>query len=460
MRVLDIAIKDLRLMLSDKKALAIMIMMPIILTSILSFALGGTFTSEDSIGKTKIAVVKKYNIATEIEDFRYSLSNGIVSENISKSDLEKISKGVEELSIEKIFFKDFLDNKDIKEFLEYEIVREDEALKLLNSKKISAIVILPENFIYDMYTNFLTPFRNKVEIKVITHPDMNFKGRIVNGIMESFTDMTSTLIVGKNVLIETALEEDVIDKVFNNMNDVIDDITVNLSNNSPEIVYESLNGRNPISSFSYYSAAMTSMFILFSAGYGGKSLLEEKDNITYQRMIIAGVSRWKILVGKFFTILAFTLIQIFVMVTFSTFVLKANWGNIYIVTIISILAAFAVAGLGTLIAVLTYKVGNYKMTNIFESGIIQVMAFVGGSFIPIDVLPKFIRFLSNLTINGLALNSYFRIMMGYGIGEILKYLALLVLIGIGLMFISIYLFREKERYYYVERVDAENYETA
>ena len=44
--------------------------------------------------------------------------------------------------------------------------------ELLKKEEVSAIVLLPEKFIYDMKINLLTPFRNNVEIKVLTHPDI------------------------------------------------------------------------------------------------------------------------------------------------------------------------------------------------------------------------------------------------------------------------------------------------
>ena len=73
------------------------------------------------------------------------------------------------------------------------------------------------------------------------------------------------------------------------------------------------------------------------------------------------------------------------------------------------------------------------------------MAVLGGSFFPIEVMPKTVQKLSNFTINGLALKSYIRVYFGHGIVEIYKNLVFLTIIGIVFMTIAIYLLKKEER---------------
>jgi len=167
------------------------------------------------------------------------------------------------------------------------------------------------------------------------------------------------------------------------------------------------------------------MFILFAAGQGGRMLLEEKDNLTYQRMSVAGVSKPEILSGKFITVFIIALFQIAVMIIFSDLALKVEWGDPAAVLLISITAAFAVAGLGTFIGAMTYRAGNYKMANAFENVIIQVMALLGGSFFPLDVMPEIMQKLSFLSLNGVALKAYLKILTGYHTEDILTNLLML-----------------------------------
>ncbi|MEL7658964.1 MAG: ABC transporter permease, partial [Bacillota bacterium] len=193
----------------------------------------------------------------------------------------------------------------------------------------------------------------------------------------------------------------------------------------------------------YYAAAMLTMFILFAAGHGGRMLLEEKENTTYQRMMVAGTSKISILAGKFLTVFLIAMLQITVMMIFSSFALKVVWGDFLSVALIGISAAIAVAGVGIAVAAVTYRAGNYKMAGIFETAVIQTMALLGGSFFPVDIMPAAIQKLSFLSLNGIALKAYQKTLMGYGLEAIMGYV--LILVGIGAVFavLSIIILRGK-----------------
>lgn len=426
MKVINIIIKDLKILLSDKKALVIILIMPLVLMVILSFALKGTFISGDGINNERIniAIVKQYDINKDTQRFVNTLSNGFFDQGT----------GVMEATVdpEKIFIEDFLGNEDVKKIITFQFEEENRAIEMLDNGEVSAVVLLPESFIYDMKINLLTPFRNKVDIKVLTHPDKSISGQVVQAIVEAFSNSMSSVIIGKNVLIETALTHDLGNQGFKDMEEVMDGISKAMEGIQINMEDYKVEGRKQISSADYYAVAMLTMFILFAASHGGRMLLEEKENITYQRMIIAGTSTLGILAGKFFTIFLIAILQITIMITFSYFALKVQWGDVVSIILISFTAAIAVAGIGSAIAVITYKAGNYKIANIFETLIIQTMALLGGSFFPIDIMPSIIQKLSVLSLNGLALKAYQKIMMGYGITDIINHITILA--GIGVLF--------------------------
>jgi ABC-2 type transport system permease protein len=76
-----------------------------------------------------------------------------------------------------------------------------------------------------MKINLLTPFRNKVDIRVLTHPDRSISGQIVQSIIEAYSDAMSTVVIGKNVLIEAAMEQDLGGDGFNGMKKAMDGIS-------------------------------------------------------------------------------------------------------------------------------------------------------------------------------------------------------------------------------------------
>lgn len=432
MKLIDIVRKDIILILSDKKALGIMILMPIVLTTILSFALSDSFVSSNNDAKIKIAVVKKYDVNEEKNRFESIFNNDYISKFEDEDRGNRLFNALEDIDMDAIFTNEFLNHKDVKEILEYRIVDEEKAIDLLKSGEIDSVVIIPQNYIYDMNINFFTPLKKKINIDVIGHPNRPIKAQIIEEVIKNFSEKVSSIIISKNVFLDIIMEENLEKNIFEDIETIVDQVKVKSGDEGVNINYLKIKGRNPITSFAYYSIAMTTMFILFAGGYGSKSLLEEKENVTYQRMVMVGISKWSIVFGKFLTMFSLALIQIAVMTVYSNLTLKVDWGNPYLVIIISLGSALAVAGIGTMIGALTYRAGSYKMANTFESVIIQVMALLGGSFFPINILPEFMQKLSYISINGLAMKAYLKVMMGYGINQIWEYI--LGLIGMGIIF--------------------------
>lgn len=444
MKVISIIKKDLKTILSDKKAIAIIIVMPLLLIVILSSALKGTFISGGAGDMTKvnIAVVKRYDGHEDSKMFDEVLSSGFVFQGMGKDLGEDLRASGEDVDPEEIFFTDFLSSKEVSKIIGYRIEEEGRALELLSSEEISAVVLLPDEFIYDMKINLLTPFRNNVNIRVLTHPDRSISGQVVKSVMEAYSDAISSVIIGKNVLIEAAMAHDLGNDGFKGMKEAMEGIRSAMESIKIDIEDVIVEGRKSIGSFDYYSVAMMTMFILFAASHGGRMLLEEKENITYQRMIIAGTPKLCILAGKFFTVFLIALLQISIMITFSHFALKVRWGSTSAIMFISLSAAFAVAGIGCALAAATYRSGNYKMADIFETAVLQTMALLGGSFFPTEVLPSMLQKLSFLSINGVALKAYLKIMKGYGTAEVISNIAVLSVMGILFILLSVVILRE------------------
>ncbi|HOE57552.1 MAG TPA: hypothetical protein PLI20_08185, partial [Bacillota bacterium] len=277
MKVISIVKKDLKTILSDKKAMAIIIVMPLILILILSSALKGTIMGIGAGDMTRIdiAVVRQYDKHRDLKIFGEVLSNGFIARGMGKDLGEDLRASGDDVDPEEIFFTDFLGSKEVSKIIGYRIEEEDKALELLGSGEISAVVLLPDEFIYDMKINLLTPFRNNVDIKVLTHPDRTISGQVVKSVMEAYSDAMSSIIIGKNVLIETAMAHDLGGDGFKGMKDAMEGISSAMENIKIDIGDVIVEGRKSIGSFDYYSVAMMTMFILFAASHGGRMLLEE-----------------------------------------------------------------------------------------------------------------------------------------------------------------------------------------
>ncbi len=439
--MINIFLKDLKLFLSDKKTLASIILMPMILTTILSFALSGSFAQAGSDFTLNIGVVKEYNFNSEKSKFTEYMVDFADRYDV---DINKFQGGEDqfaEFNPEKIFFEDYLGNKEIKNFLKYEIISKEDGLEKLENKEISSLVILPKNYIYDMNINTFTNFRNKVEIEVISHPDMNYSGSITKELIKNFNDIMSSIIISKNVYFQAASPYLDIEEIGENIPVILN--SNEYKNGEINIEERTIDSKNYISSFAYYTVAMLAMFVLFVSSYGGKFILDEKRNNTFQKQIASGKPLNQILLGKFLMMAAMVLIQSSVMIIFSGFVFKINWINLPQIILITILSSLMVASLGLMITAITLKTNNYKVSDAFSSGVVQILALFGGSYIPLEIMPKFIGVVGKYTPNGAVLKAYIKTLEGYGIFNISEHILVLAANIIIFLIISTIIIRGK-----------------
>lgn len=446
MKIRDIIIKDLRVALSDRSAILLLIVMPIVLMSILGFSLTFSFQEFSDIERVKVAIVKEYDLELE----KTELLNMIPES--ADVDIKEIDFG--DFNLENIFFEDFLGNSEIKEIIEYQIMPKDEATRLLENKKITAIVILPKGFIRDTMINFGTSFRNIVEIQVIGRTDKNIGTTIIEEVTRGFTDILNYEISAKNSFTRMYNQLDIEEDIGGHIEPLMERISDILVTERPEIEYEPLNDRPAMTSRAYYALAMTAMFVLFGAGYGSKFLLEEKRMKTYDRMAASGVKKSAIVIGKATTMFFIILLQMLVLYIFSTIVLKVEWGSIDTLLLIFIASAFAVAGLGILLATIVYSSNSYNIGNLFTSFLVQVLSVLGGSMIPIEAMPSFARLASNFTPNGLLLKALMKNYYGYRIGEFFEYILGLFLFGLVFSMISVFILKNEGKCRHVEHTNA------
>lgn len=428
MRLLKIIIKDIKSLFTDLKVVGVLILMPVVLTSILGFALAGTFSSNYSIDAFKIAVVKEYNATSVEEVFRKKLKNSMIGQQMGDEAINDMLSGIEEFDIEEIFFEDFLGSEDLEEIMSYDVVSMEEAEKGIVENVYSAIVVLPENFLVDSTLNMLTLFRNEVTITVVKNSSKGVTPTIAEQVIEGFSDMYGTMVISKNVMLESFADIGLLSQGIDQMDVIIESFKE--EQEIPEVELVAIEGKKTLDSMAYYSISMMTLFILFSAGQGSTLLLTEKRHGTYQRMIIAGFNPFEIMIGKYFTVFAVAVLQMTIMILYSTFMFDVAWGDALLVILLILGSAFAIAGIGTFFSVLTMKAGNYRIANVLESVVFQTMGLLGGAYIPIEVLPDIFQKLSKFPVNGVALSGFMKVMVGFGFNDIKGDFLILVLNGV------------------------------
>ncbi len=441
-------LKDVKVLLSDKKGLMTFILMPIILTAILSFALSGSFGEPGRMEAISVAVVKQYDFESEMSDFVKTATQTMGADQ----DALDLSEIKETLNLEAMFFDDFLGHEDLKSIMKVSIMTESEAVAALDEESVAIVVTLPEGFIYDQYVNFLLPNRNPIDIQMVMHPDYDYSSQIVKSIFDSYFDTLNKRIINKNVYLEVGSTYLDMETLFGNMQAVMSQDIEEATQS--HVSTRTIPGKRLITSFTYYSIAMMAMFILYSAGYMGRELLNEKKMLTLDRGVVAGVHYGRVLTAKFLMTVTLCFLQMGILILFSTFVLGVAWENPIKIIVGIIFSAIAVSGLGIFISAITLTAENYRVANVFENLLVHIFALVGGSYIPLEVLPSIFMTLKYFALNGIVLDLFINTFQDAGWNKLAFYYGLLCAIAIFFSIVAAIIIKRKEASSYEGTVKA------
>lgn len=441
--IIQLIIKDLRRFFRDRSALITLIAMPIVITTILGLALQSMFSiggDSDAIEQIKFALVDEDNAGYSVAMFKEDLLASPMGAGMLQGDMIKIiDENFTKLSPRNIFFKDFLGSKEISKLVSYQKMSREEADNAMKADEVAGIVILTENFTKDMTLNLLTPMRNEIAIELLPNNNMTMSSMILKALISGFVEQMNAVINQKNVSIEQQINYD-LKMDFSK----IGESTKTSGDNGAALKSITINGTNPIDSKAYYSIAMLAMFLMFVAAMGGSMMIEEKDLFTYDRHLMAGISPLKLVVGKMSVIATVAAMQIGIMILFSKVAFGVEWGNVLNVLLISLMTVFAISSLGILLCIIGLVTRSYQISRIFESGLIQVLALFGGSYLPVSQLPQIIQDISQFVINGVILKAYLFNMMGYSLDQLMPYLMTIGINGLVFIGLAIGLFFMKE----------------
>lgn len=170
------------------------------------------------------------------------------------------------------------------------------------------------------------------------------------------------------------------------------------------------------------------MMLLFGLVAAGGSILEEHDQGTLTRLFLSPASGRSVLLGKFLFTFLCGLFQITILFAFGSVVFDVPvLRDPLAVLVVSVALCAAATSLGLLLAV-TCK--THKQLEGLSTLVILTMSALGGSWFPLAITPEWYRNLGHFTLNAWAMDAYQGIFWYQkGIGGI--WLEILVLIAIA-----------------------------
>lgn len=399
--IFRIALKDLKIIFKDRKALATMLLMPILIIFILGSALSNMFSNDVAVKKFSIAVVNRDN---------------------------------------KFLSQIFIDNvlkKAGRDMFSTSVVDENDAKSLLSKKKATSVITIPENFTQDIENN------QPVKINIESLTDDKIKANIVESYTKGFAQSISLNYAGAFAVVDEmkkyGLPLPAGVNGYSQADMIIADLEKKISTEAFRFSEQEQEKNKSISAIQYYSASMLLMFILFGANMGMMLLIEERETKTLGRIITTGVGKGTLIIGKFLGLLLICLAQSTILILFTRLAYGVFWGGTLAdVAIVTFCSVFAGAAMGMFIASVSK---TPKTAQSFSQIFIQLSTILGGGMIPIYVMPKLLQHFSKVTVNFWGTKGFLDLMLGSGMNTVFQYCGILVAMGIVYLTIGILKFR-------------------
>ncbi len=395
MKILHIALKDLKTVFRDVKALALMLLMPSLLIIVLGLALGPMFDSEQSVSRFAVAVVDK--------------DSGDIS---------------------RILTEDILKDS-MKELFYIETVDEAEADRMLQKGEVHAAVIIPGGFSEKVEAGSST------DIEVRSTIDSEFHSGIVESVVSGFAESVTLNQAVYGAVMEMSARGSI------TQNDTAAILQKFLQGmDKQQLKFEEQDQQKVkiiLSALDFYAAAMLVMFILFGANQGTKMIIEERESRTLGRIISTGTGKFRLVAGKFTGLMIICLIQSVILIAFTRFAYGVYWGDSTVgIALVTICAVFAGSSFGMFIAAIARTA---KAADSIGVVLIQVFTLVGGGMVPYYVMPDFLKAIAKVTLNWWAVRGYHELMLGTDLNSILLNCGILMLMGVGYLTAGIAGFR-------------------
>ena len=184
-------------------------------------------------------------------------------------------------------------------------------------------------------------------------------------------------------------------------------------------------------------------FALFGINAVAGTILQEKEDGTFRRLLIAPVQRYSLLGGKLLAQFLLTLIQLAVLFTVGYFAFHLTVGSWPGLIALLIGASFATTGLGIL---LVSVVKTRRQLNPVVTLIVLVTSAIGGAWWPLFIEPIWMQSIAKIGITAWAMEGLNGVMIfGKDFAQIAPDLLGLLAYGLICFFIATRLFRFQEK---------------
>ncbi len=377
----EITRKDLKLLIRDRRALAILVLLPIVFISILGLTTGKLLGWKDDNQVLKVDVV--------IESDPEGVARDVVQVLKQREGLRPVVVSSTEL-----------------------------ARRHLDDREVSAVVIFGKHFdqrIDELRIDDILDAQSGALKQGPAALDMTVETRVsafgIKSITEQLVLATTLQVVAPRV----ARKNKLIDRLLSRRakardtkpsepasaaagTAVADQASATQSASSGQAA----SSGNPV--YEVLVPAFTVMFAFFLVNIMARSFLSERETGTLQRLRMAPIRRDQLLLGKTIPFLIISLAQSVLLFLFGKLLFGMSWGpDPTLLVPIIFCTSVAATGLGLLVATV---VRTDSQVSAYANFLVITMAGISGCFMPRDWLPDLMKKISLVTPHAWALIAY------------------------------------------------------
>lgn len=410
--------KQLLLLVRNRHVVLILLGMPLVLITILGFALGNIMDGDHAAVHAKVAFVNEGNEQQERQTFIHEID----TMNISQEKKQLLIEAARSIAPITVLKQDVLGAKSLKKYIHLVNVPPSQLEKVRQKDSYAVIIHVPDGFTHQMLEHLLLQKEAPPRIIFYTNEEKAWTAEMVRQIVDDFQRQYS---------IATALHKAGITHASAN-------IAAHVNGKM-----ETMTKKEPIRAVTYYTVGMSVMFALYIASNIGSYAFEEKRSHVFDRMLLANVSRWAYMAGIFLSATLLACLQLFILYGLTSVIYDITWTDIPAFFVVTLSLSLAVGGLAVLLTALNFRTNSEQASRFFQTVLVTIFSLVGGSYFPAGQLSDFISTIGTLTPNGASMNAYLKLLQGYHFSDVAHSVIYLCLFSIATLLLSIWAFPKR-----------------
>ncbi len=321
---------------------------------------------------------------------------------VEKRLLDQVNIGIvdeEESFLSGMLIQNFEKNDQFSSLFSFIRGSEDELLTLYNNNEMSAIVYIPKSF-----TDSLLYYEN-TPLRMTLNPNFPLKNTVLESIMSSYSTYIKAVDVATYSLYNTLKTEGLGEVELDEVNDKFSlNMVMTALNRNTLFEYKTIDTFPSSTSKDYFLYSIIILIILFTATSGSSLLSKELSDSCISRYKVSGHNMFQFVSSKvlvmtiniFLSLLPF--IAILKFLNKSLDVASFSFMVAFIITVIMFFTSISL-----LLGIIFNK---HEMNMLFSTLVTLLLGIIGGNFIPIQLMPKFIQDLSSFTPNYWVLKNF------------------------------------------------------